>query len=153
MNRHVLGLVLPILIGAGIIAMYAAHGADSNEQETAKATALEDIEERLARLEGTIDRIWYASLFDPCLVSINGDEFSIVCSVSPPLADPQVALRCLDSFGISMEFSRAPDGSGHLFVLKDAHNWKATHLVAGVNDIRFCMIYGAQRERFLTDRE
>ena len=44
MNRHVLGLVLPILIGAGTIAMYAARGAESNEQETAKATALEDIE-------------------------------------------------------------------------------------------------------------
>ena len=92
-----------------------------------------------------------AVLFDPCLVSANNDEFSILCSVSPPMTDPQFTLRCLKSAGISMEFKRAPDGSGDVFLLNDADNWKATHLVDAVNDIRFCMIYGESREAVLTD--
>ena len=50
-----------------------------------------------------------------------------------------------------MEFKRAPDGSGDVFLLNDADNWKATHLVDAVNDIRFCMIYGESREAVLTD--
>ena len=153
MGRHGLEHVLSILFATGIIAMDLAHAADANEKETAKTTDCEDLDDRLTLLEGEIARIRHAALFDPCLLSINGDEFSILCSVSPPLTEPQFALRCLESAGISMAFERAPDGSGDLFILKDAHNWKATHLVDAVNDIRFCMIYGELREGFLIDRE
>ena len=136
MNRHARELVLSIHIATGVSSMNVAHALEPTEK------AITALEERVTRLESVLDRMLYAAVADPCLVSINGDGFSIVCSVSPPFTNPQLALRCLEGFGISMEFQRAPDGSGHLFVLKDAHNWQTTHLVGSVNDIRFCMIYG-----------
>ena len=148
MDGHALGLVLAFLLVAGSIAMDVAQAADPGEKETPNATACEALEERVTSLEGAIDRIRYAALFDPCLVSVSDDQFSILCSISPPLTDPQFALRCLKSSGIAMEFERAPDGSGDLFILKDAGGWTATHLVDAVNDIRFCVIYGESRDAF-----
>ena len=52
-----------------------------------------------------------------------------------------------------MEFNRAPDGSGDVFILKDAGSWGTTHMVEAVNDVRFYMIYGQSREVFSTDRK
>ena len=153
MNRHALGLVFPILIAAGSIAMDDAQAADTNEKETANATALEALEDRPTRLEGTIAGIVYAALFDPCLVSVHDDEFSILCSVSPPLSDPQFVRRCFESAAINMQFNRAPDGSGNVFILKDAGSWGATHPVEAVNDVRFSMVHGQSGEAFLTDRK
>ncbi len=92
-------------------------------------------------------------MFDPCLVSVHDDEFSILCSVSPPLTNPQFVRHCLESAGIGMEFNRAPDGSGNVFILKDADRWGMTHLVEAVDDVRFCMVYGQSGEAFLADRK
>ena len=92
MNRHALGLRFPILIAAGCIAMDDAQAADTNEKETVNAVTLEALDDHLTRLESTIAGIVYTALFDPCLASA----------------------------AINMEWNRAPDGSGNVFILKNA---------------------------------
>ena len=125
MNRHALGLRFPILIAAGCIAMDDAQAADTNEKETVNAITLEALDDHLTRLESTIAGNVYTALFDPCL----------------------------ESAAINMEFNRAPDGSGNVFILKDAGRWGTTHRVEAVNDVCSSMVYGQSGEAFLTDRK
>lgn len=107
---------------------------------------LDTLESRLYDARSVMRVIQTGTLYDPCLVTIEEDRYGILCSVSPPLTNPDQAHTCLRSQGIATKLVRDTEGGGDVFMVNDVNDWKAVHVVDAVNSIRFCMVYGEPRK-------